>query len=57
MIRSFSFGPNLEKDTGFFIQLCFFLDNPVTVVSAHLGYPRFNIFGGITISNFPYYCQ
>ena len=52
MIRCFSFGPNRENGSGFLLQLCFFLGNPITVVSATLGRPRFNIFGGITISNF-----
>ena len=52
MIRSFSFGPNRENGSGFLLQLCFFLGNPITVVSAPLGHPRFDIFGGITISNF-----
>ena len=44
MIWSFSFGPNQENGSGFLLQLCFFLGNPITVVSARLGHLRFDIF-------------
>ena len=47
MIGSFSLERNWENGSGFLLQLCYFLGNRITVVSALLGRPRSNIFGGI----------